>query len=205
MSEFIFLSDNFGQDIVKSTIALFVVLDPLGIIPLYASITQKLEKAQRTTISKTVIITASLLLFAFAVAGNQIFAIFGISITSFMIAGSILLFIVAIELLTHGSWRYDNSDIAAERGVVPIAFPLLAGPGAITTVIISFQTTGLVVTTLSILITIGITYAILLNSNRIFKVLGTRGSIIVTRVFAVILAAIAVQFMIQGIREEFLT
>lgn len=121
MSEFIFLSDNFGQDIVKSTIALFVVLDPLGIIPLYASITQKLEKAQRTTISKTVIITASLLLFAFAVAGNQIFVIFGISITSFMIAGGILLFIVATELLTHGSWRYDNSDMATEGGVVPIA------------------------------------------------------------------------------------
>jgi multiple antibiotic resistance protein len=78
-----------------------------------------------------------------------------------MIAG-VLLFIVAIELLTHGVWRFGGGTLPGELGVVPLAFPLLAGPGAITSVIISFEATGLIVTVLSIAIVIGITYKILL-------------------------------------------
>jgi len=79
-----------------------------------------------------------------------------------------------------------------------LAFPLLAGPGAITAVIISFQTAGLIVTALSILIVIGITYVVLRYINRIYRVIGRQGSIIVTRVFAVLIAAIAVQFIVDG-------
>lgn len=84
-----------------------------------------------------------------------------------------------------------------------MAFPLLAGPGAITAVIISFQTTGLIVTALSILIVIGITYVVLRYIDRIYRVIGRRGSIIVTRVFAVLIAAIAVQFVVDGARTLF--
>jgi multiple antibiotic resistance protein len=87
--------------------------------------------------------------------------------------------------------------------VVPLAFPLLAGPGAITTVIISFQASGLIVTILSIAIVIGITYIILLAIDPIYKILGRRGSVIVTRVFAVFIAAIAVQFIVEGTKRLF--
>ena len=120
-----------------------------------------------------------------------------------MIAGGVLLFIVAIELLTHGEWKFAAAGGQGESGIVPLAFPLLAGPGAITAVMISFQTAGLLVSALSIIIVIGLTYVVLRYVNNIYRILGKRGSIIVTRVFAVLIAAIAVQFVVDGIRGLF--
>jgi multiple antibiotic resistance protein len=197
------VSSTFLEDLVRSTVALFVVIDPIGSVPLFMVLTQKMEKAERAAVTKTAIMTAAGLLFVFAVAGTQILSIFGITISSFMVAGGVLLFIVAIELLTHGEWRFGSAGAQGESGVVPLAFPLLAGPGAITAVIISYQTAGLIVTALSILIVIGITYVVLRYVDRIYRVLGRRGSIIVTRVFAVFIAAIAVQFVVQGAKELF--
>jgi len=197
------ISGTFFGDLLRSTIALFVVIDPVGSVPLFIIITQKMERAERASVTKTAIITAAGLLFAFAVAGTQILSVFGITVSSFMVAGGVLLFIVAIELLTHSEWRFGAAGAQGESGVVPLAFPLLAGPGAITAVIISFQTAGLVVTAISIVIVIGITYVILRFVDRIYRVLGRRGSIIVTRVFAVLIAAIAVQFIVDGARTLF--
>lgn len=209
------IPDDFAIALARSTIALLVVIDPLGTVPLFIALTHRMERVRRRAVSKTIIITAGSLLFAFALAGNQIFAVFGITISSFMIAGGVLLFIVAVELLTSGGWRFSGGaggggDAAAQQqaseedaGVVPLAFPLLAGPGAITAVIISLETAGLVVTALAILINTGITYVVLRYADNIYRVLGRRGTMIVTRVFAVFVAAIAVQFIIQGAKELF--
>lgn len=197
------ISGTFFEDLVISTVALFVVTDPIGSVPVFMALTQKMERVERASVTKTAIITAAGLLFVFAVAGTQLLAIFGITLASFMVAGGVLLFIVAIELLTHGEWRFGSAGAQGESGVVPLAFPLLAGPGAITAVIISFQTTGLAVTAISILIVIGITYVVLRYVDRIYRVLGRRGSIIITRVFVVLIAAIAVQFVVDGVRELF--
>jgi multiple antibiotic resistance protein len=194
---------DFFADLLRSTVALFVIMDPIGIVPVFMALTQKMERPERASVTKTAIATAAGLLFVFAVAGTQLMTIFGITLASFMVAGGVLLFIVAIELLTHGEWRFGGAGIQGETGVVPIAFPLLAGPGAITAVIISFQSSGLAVTALSIGIAVGITYVVLRYVDRIYKVLGRRGSIIVTRVFAVLIAAIAVQFVVDGVRELF--
>ncbi|MFL6485049.1 MAG: MarC family protein [Nitrososphaera sp.] len=198
------LFSTFLTDLIRSTIALLVVIDPIGSVPIFIALTHKMESGERSSITKTAIITSAGLLFVFAVAGTQILSIFGITISSFMVAGGILLFIVSIELLTHGEWRFAGAGTQGESGVVPLAFPLLAGPGAITAVIISFQTTGLIVTALSILIVIGVTYVVLRYIDRIYRLIGRRGSIIVTRVFAVLVAAIAVQFVVDGARTLFL-
>jgi multiple antibiotic resistance protein len=197
------LFSTFLTDLIRSTIALFVVIDPIGSVPIFIALTHKMESGERSSITKTAIITAAGLLFVFAVAGTQILSIFSISISSFMVAGGILLFIVSIELLTHGEWRFAGAGTQGESGVVPLAFPLLAGPGAITAVIISFQTAGLIVTALSILIVIGVTYVVLRYIDRIYKLIGRRGAIIITRVFAVLVAAIAVQFVVDGARTLF--
>jgi multiple antibiotic resistance protein len=172
-------------------------------VPVFIALTHKMERAEMASVTKTAIITAAGLLVVFAVAGTQILSIFNITISSFMMAGGVLLFIVAIELLTHGEWRFAGAGGQGESGVVPLAFPLLAGPGAITAVMISFQTAGLIVTALSVAIVIGITYIVLRYVDRIYRVLGRRGSIIVTRVFAVLIAAIAVQFIVDGARGLF--
>ena len=202
MSTFI-ISPDFFENLIKSTIALFVVIDPIGNVPLFIALTDKMEKYERKAVSKVAIITAAGLLIVFAVAGTQILAIFGITIFSFMVAGGVLLFMVSIELLLYGAWRFSGTrkETARESGVVPLAFPLLAGPGAITSVIISFQSAGLIVTIVSIAIVIVATYAILLLVNPIYKLLGRRGSIIFTRIFAVLVAAIAVQYIVQGAKH----
>ena len=197
------IPQDFVLQILRSTIALLVIVNPIGIVPIYIALTQKMESTKRTQLSKTVIVTSTALLFAFAIAGTLIFTIFGITLSSFMVAGGILLFIVAIELLTGGGWRFIGSGVSEETGVVPLAFPLLAGPGAITAVIISFESSGLIVTAFSILIAIGTTYVILKRADRLHRVLGKRGSLIVTRVFAILIAAIAVQYVVDGVRALF--
>jgi multiple antibiotic resistance protein len=209
------------QDLLASTIALFVVMDPIGVIPLYVSLTRNTSNNERKVISSNAVITTGILLLVFAIAGTTILNIFGVTISSFMIAGGILLFIVAIELLTRGEWTFGNprtianigkkspdtannlipdteSASGGESGVVPLAFPLLAGPGAITSVMISYQSNGLLISILSIAIVIGLTFVILRIAESINSMLGQRGSMIVTRVFAVIIAAIAIQYIIQG-------
>jgi len=199
-----FTSSNLFGHLLKSTIALFVVLNPIGTVPLFIAITQNMKKEERKAVSKTAIITSGIVLVVFAIAGTWILRLFGTTIFSFMIAGGVLLFIVAIELLTHGVWRFGGGTLPGESGVVPLAFPLLAGPGAITTVIISYQATGFVVTILSVAIAIGITYIILLAIDPIYKILGRRGSVIVTRVFAAFIAAIAIQFIVEGVKRLFI-
>jgi multiple antibiotic resistance protein len=216
-----FISSLNVQDLLTSTIALFVVMDPVGVIPLYVSLTRNMSNNERKVISSNAVITTGILLLVFAIAGTTILSIFGVTISSFMIAGGILLFIVAIELLTRGEWAFGNPRTIAnirkkspdkanyltpdseslsggESGVVPLAFPLLAGPGAITSVMISYQSNGLLISILSIAIVIGLTFMILRIAGSINRLLGQRGSMIVTRVFAVIVAAIAVQYIIQG-------
>lgn len=203
MIDLLSIPDDFVGHLLRSTIALLVILNPVGIVPIYIALTQKMETTRRTQLSKTVIITSSALLFAFAIAGTLIFTVFGITLYSFMVAGGVLLFIVAIELLTGGGWRFVGSGVSEETGVVPLAFPLLAGPGAITAVIISFELSGLIVTAFSISIAIGTAYVILRFADRIHRVLGKRGSLIVTRVFAVLIAAIAIEYIVDGVKGLF--
>lgn len=191
------------NDLIKAVVTLLVVIDPIASIPIIIALTGKMEKKQRKSVSNITIITVAILLFVFAFVGSALLSAFGISIFSFMIAGGILLFLVAIELLTHGEWRFGNQNLQDESGIVPLAFPLLAGPGALTMVILSFETYGLLITITSIAIVLGITYAILRSVDPIYRLLGKRGSLIVTRIFGIIIAAFAVQFVIDGIKQVF--
>jgi multiple antibiotic resistance protein len=197
------VSDTFTDDLLKSVVSLYVVVNPIGKIPLLITLTQKMEKQNKKLVSKNAIITTAILLTVFAVAGIQLLPIFGISIFSFMIAAGVLLFIISIEFLTHGEWRYSGSSLSGDSGIVPLAFPLLAGPGAITTVIISLQAYGWIVSIISIVFVVLLTYLVLHLQNPISRILGRRGSIITTRVFAIFLAAIAVQYIVEGLRHLF--
>jgi multiple antibiotic resistance protein len=194
------ISETFSNDLLRSSVSLFVVINPIGSIALLISITARMGVSERKVVSRNIIITAAALLIAFGVAGTQLLSLFGIEIFSFMIAGGILLFIISMELLTHGMWRYGDLT-STDVGVVPLAFPLLTGPGAITSVIISLQTYGLLVTLLSIALVLVATYAILRSEDKIFRILGRRGLIVITRVLAIFLAAIAIQYVIQGSRQ----
>jgi multiple antibiotic resistance protein len=194
-------SNTFGEDLLKAVISLFVVVNPIGKVPLFVTLTEKMEKQNKRLVSKNAIVTTAVLLTIFAVAGIQLLSTFGISIYSFMVAGGILLFIISIEFLTHGEWRYTGSSKSVDSGIVPLAFPLLAGPGAITTVMISLQAYGWIVSIISIILVVLVTYLVLHVENPLLKILGSRGSTVTTRIFAIFLAAIAIQYIVEGLKQ----
>jgi len=187
-------------DLVKGTIALFVVVDPLGNVPIFIGLTKNMDKTQIQKTFQSAIITGLILLFLFAFAGQQILILFGISLSSFMVAGGLLLLIIAVRLLVAGGWQ-EPSTSPESVGAVPIGFPLLVGPGAITTTILILQSSGIFVTIFSVLITFIIVWLILRLIHPIFRILGSNGSLVVTRLMAMFIAAIAVQYIVEGVKN----
>lgn len=181
--------------------ALFIIVDPLGNVPVFMSLTHGMTPMQRKRTLRTATIVAFALLLVFALVGQRVLEIFGISLYSFMIAGGILLLFLAMKMLVAGKWEEAVSP--EDVGAVPIAFPLLVGPGAITSAMMTLQSSGLMVTLISVIIVFGITWFILNFIERIHSLLGKTGSAVVSRVMAVFLAAIAVGFIINGVKHSF--
>jgi multiple antibiotic resistance protein len=190
------------DELLRATVSLFIVMDPIGLIPLIVSLTSNLTKEQSGRVIRSTIYTAAALLISFALAGHQILQIFGISIESFSIAGGILLLLLSFELLLKG-WELKGNAI--EMGAVPLAFPLLVGPGAITTTIITLERYGMVVALLSVVIAIVLTLLIFSSMHLLYRLLGQLGSLIVSRVMAILIAAIAIEFIISGIEKVFIS
>ena len=153
---------------------------------------------QRRRVFKTAFIVGFILLLVFAFTGLEIFNIFGISIYSFEVAGGILLLIISIRVLISGT-KPESAESPESIGAVPIAIPLLVGPGAITTTIFNLQAYDVYVTALSVFFVMAITWVILMFMNRIYRVLGKTGSQVIARVMALLIAAIAVQYILGGV------
>jgi len=185
-------------DILRATVALFIIVDPVGLVPVFSALTKDLPKPEKKRMFRNIVYTGSALLLLFALAGQQLLLLFGISLQSFMIAGGMLLLLLSVEILLRGE-RVQKTP-GEDVGIVPIAFPLLVGPGAITTTMISIQSYGLEVAIPSILIVMFLTWVVLRLTDRINRLLGRTGSAVVARVMAVFIAAIAIQFIIDGIQ-----
>jgi len=190
---------DFAINLAKAAIILFIIVDPFGNIPIFIGLTEDVPESQRRKVFDTACLVGFILLLVFAFTGQQIFNIFGISIYSFEIAGGILLMIISIRLLISTNQQHDKTESPEELGAVPIAMPLLVGPGAITTTILNIQQYDYVVTVLSVLIVMAITWIILRGIGGIYKFLGKTGSLVITRVMALLIAAIAVQYILIGI------
>ncbi|HIE14965.1 TPA: MarC family protein [Candidatus Bathyarchaeota archaeon] len=184
--------------LIKGVISLFIVVDPIGSIPIFISLTEHMKDEEKRKAFNTATVVGLILLLAFALTGQQILLFFGISFESFMIAGGLLLLIIAIRLLVNGGWRVLKIE-PESVGAVPIACPLLVGPGAITTTILNLQEMGIIVTTTSVLIIFLVVWIILRFINPIYMVLGKVGSSVISKVMALFIAAIAVQYMIDGL------
>ena len=185
-------------DVFRATVALFIIVDPIGLVPVFSALTKDLPKPEKKRMFRNIVYTGSALLLVFALAGQQLLLLFGISLQSFMIAGGMLLLLLSVEILLRGE-RVQKTP-GEDVGIVPIAFPLLVGPGAITTTMISIQRDGLEVAIPSILIVMFLTWVVLRFTDRINRLLGRTGSAVVARVMAVFIAAIAIQFIIAGIQ-----
>jgi len=185
-------------DLAKAAIVLFIIVDPFGNIPIFIGLTEKMTETQKRKVFNTACLVGFILLLVFAFTGLEIFSIFGVSIFSFEIAGGVLLLIIAIRILISGSIQ-ESVESPESIGAVPIAIPLLVGPGAITTTIFNLQTYEVYVTVLAVMVVIGITWFILRYLNTIYKFLGKTGSIVIARVMSLLIAAIAVQYILVGV------
>ncbi len=189
--------------LAQAVIALFIVVDPFGNIPIFMGLTEKLPKGKEHKIYNTAVLVSFVLLLIFAFTGQEIFTLFGISLSSFEIAGGILLLIIAIRILISGTMYENLTESPESIGAVPIAMPLLVGPGAITTTILNLQTSGTIIAVLAVIIVLSIAWVILRFIDRIYRVLGKTGAIIIARVMALLIAAIAVQYIVNGITVLF--
>lgn len=189
---------DFISELAKAIIALFIIVDPFGNIPIFMGLTEKMADTQKKKVYNTATLVGFILLLVFAFTGQEILTIFGLSIYSFEVAGGILLLIIAIRILISGS-MHEDVESPESLGAVPIAIPLLVGPGAITTTIFNLQSYGTVTAILSVLIVLSLTWVILRFINGIYRFLGKTGSLVIARVMALLIAAIAIQYILTGV------
>ncbi|HUV80691.1 MAG TPA: MarC family protein [Candidatus Bathyarchaeia archaeon] len=188
-----------GLLLVKAFIILFVVMDPPANIPVFIALTKGMRKEERRTELNHAVIVATILLLLFAFLGKIILNVLGISIDSFMIAGGILLLLISFDLL-RGEHKYGvTEESGAGVGAVPIGTPMLAGPGAITAVMVIIQSSGVFVVLFSIFSAIIATWLVLGQSDRLYDIMGKVGTEVLSRVIGIIVAAIAIQFIGTGI------
>jgi len=199
------------QFAINSFVALFVIVDAIGNVPLFLSLIGGYSNEEQRYIITRSIFFACLVLVFFSIAGNFILALLGIKMYSFRIAGGALLFIISIEMLFGRKTRTEYSGEEAEKKdiseliITPLAIPLLTGPGALTTGLVFFNLAkdylhkGVLI--LNILLVFILSYAILINSKRIFEKLGKTGTTVALRLMGLVLSSIAVQFIIYGIKE----
>jgi multiple antibiotic resistance protein len=197
---------------VTAFVTLFVVIDPIALTPIFLALTPGMDSQQRSRIALRAVLVAGLLLSLFAFFGKAVLDFVGISMAAFRVAGGILLFLTAIDMLfERRTKRRENSSETPEvfeqddPSVFPIAIPLVAGPGAIATVILLVGEkpggTGLV-TILSITAFILlIMYGFLCLSTLVEKVMGKVAINVTTRVLGMLLAALSVQFVLDGLAE----
>lgn len=210
---FAHLADLMSYSVVAFS-AIFFVVDPIAVVPVFITITEgDSEEKRRQMARRACVITAAILL-AFLVGGGLIFRLFSLTLAAFKIAGGILLLLTALDMLRSVTVRTRTSgkevlEAAAKPDVaiVPLAMPLLAGPGSIATVMVltaqAHKTWQLVLLALSIVVTAAVSYLMLRAASLVNRFLGNSGRAILERVMGLLLVAIAVQFMIGGIREAF--
>jgi multiple antibiotic resistance protein len=185
--------------LLQAVIALFVIVDPLGNLPIFMSLTENLDEKERLKQFRNAVLFGLILIGLFTFFGSLVLNAFHITLRDFKIAGGILLLAIAINLLIRGHHRIEGGE--EEIGIMPLGCPLLVGPGAITTAMVLIGSVGLLCTSLAIAITFTLTLFILHYGEIFYAHLGGIFFKAVSRVMVIILAAIAVQFISNGLLE----
>jgi len=180
----------------RSVVALFIITDMPGNLPFFIGLTEGETQQERRKTFTLSILTGLFMLLFFVFAGMLILDFFNVTFDDFRIAGGILLLFVAIELMLRGKVHVEHKE---DIGVVPLGSPLLVGPGAITTSLVLLRLYGYQVVISAILICFFLIWIMLFYAEAIHKILGKNGSLIITKIAGIIIAAIAVQFIRQGL------
>lgn len=204
------------MDILKPLIALLAIVNPIGVVPFFLHFTQNLDPEQRRRTIRVSAFSAFVVIATSALAGLQIIQFFGISLASFQVGGGVLLLISSIQMLNAQPAEARKEDVSggshkadsgASIAVVPLTIPLLTGPATISTMVIYAEKTRHW-WELAVLVGYGVvvawtTYAVFSASGRIARVLGQTGIDIMTRLMGLILAALAVELLADGLQKLF--
>lgn len=202
---------------LKFFVVFFVVVEPISLVPIFAGLTQGASDAYRRRMAVKAVLVALGIVALFALSGAAFLGIMGISIDAFRIFGGLLLFLVALEMVfarESGTRTTSSEQEETKRrddiSVFPLAFPFLAGPGALTTILLWFGPvsptqqpvlfTGLLAGAALVL---AIALVTMLAADRLMRVLGVTGANVANRLLGVVLGALAVQFVIDGLRAAF--
>jgi len=192
------MSINF-KEVFTATMVLFAVIDIIGNIPIIIDLRKKVGHIQ----SEKAAIIAGIIMIAFLFLGKSILNLIGIDVNSFAVAGSLILFFLALEMILGISLYKEEATNAVTASVFPLAFPLIAGPGSLTSILslrAEFDTVNIAI---AIVVNIIILYFVLKTSTKIEKIIGENGINIVRKVFGVILLAIAVKLFAANIQGLF--
>lgn len=202
--------------LINALTTILVTIDPPGLAPIFLSLTVGMGRHDRYLVARRGTLIAFFILAAFALFGDRILGVLGISIGAFRIAGGMLLFWIAFEMIfeKRNERKEKTGEVAITRdhihniAVFPLALPLIAGPGAISATILlsgSFSSTVDRIELIAVIaICLLILFASLVVAERIDRFLGVTGRAILTRLLGVILAALAVQFVVDGVRSAFM-
>ncbi|PZU13041.1 MAG: MarC family transcriptional regulator [Sphingobium sp.] len=200
---------------LSAFVTLFVVIDPPGCAPIYASLTNGASQAQRRAMAIRAVGIAAAILLIFALWGKQLLGVLGIQLDSFRIAGGIMLFIIAMDMVfeKRTQRREDRAQKIVDTpevedvSVFPMAMPMIAGPGSIATVMLLMsRASGLAergVVVGAVVLTLALMLGALLAAGPIMALLGAKIEAVITRLLGVLLAALAAQFVIDGLKASF--
>jgi multiple antibiotic resistance protein len=200
--------NNLITDALNSFISIFVIVDPFAVIPVYLGLTDRYSEESLRKIRRKATIVACSILSLFALTGISLFSFFGTTLPAFQIAGGLLLFKVALEQLGANRTRVkdeerDESLNRDDISIFPLATPLLAGPGAISTVVLQSSKAkskpSLLMLLVAIVAAVALCNLVLKLGPLLYKVIGKTGLNLLTRIMGLILAAVSVQFVLNGL------
>lgn len=200
---------------ISAFVTFFVVIDPPGCAPIYASLTKGASAAQRRNMAIRAAFIASMILLVFALFGEQLLGALHIELNSFRIAGGIMLFLIAIDMVFEK--RTERREERAQKiietpeiedvSVFPMAMPMIAGPGSIASVMLLMSQNEGTDRSIVVLAALGavllLTLLALIAAGPIMRVLGQKAEAVITRLLGVLLGALAAQFVIDGLRTSF--
>ena len=193
--------------LITAFITLFVVIDPIGLTPLFVALTKGANAQHRRGVAVRASLIGATILLAFALFGEAVLGFIGISMPAFQIAGGVLLFLTALDMLfeRRTKRREDKVSDMPDPSVFPLATPLIAGPGAIATMILLMGQANSTVDTLAVvavaLSVILIVFLFFLSAGFLERLLGHTGIEVATRLLGMLLAALSIQFMINGLNS----
>jgi multiple antibiotic resistance protein len=204
-----------SAQLLKFFVVFLVVVEPISLIPVFVGLTEHATEQQRRHMAQRAVAISAIILTLFAIAGGPFLQLMSIKLESFRIFGGLLLFLIALEMVfarPSGTRTTTQEEVESRHrediSVFPLAFPFIAGPGALATILLAFAPASgnpllFVEMLLCVFLVLGITLGVLYAASPAMRILGLTGTNVINRLSGVLLGALAVQFVVDGLRGSF--